>query len=138
MYAEFLENELPPLFENVPLNIRQRLIFQQDGAPAHNSRVARRVLNEMFPNSWIGTHSPLAQWPARSPDLTVCDFFLWGFIKEKVYKTPVHTREELLNRLREAFALITPEMLRKLVPNIVRRAEICVEHEGRHIEQYLK
>ena len=32
MYAEFLENQLPGLLEDVPLNLRQRLIFQQDGA----------------------------------------------------------------------------------------------------------
>ena len=24
-------------------------------------------------------------WPLRSPDLTVCDFFLWGFVKDNVY-----------------------------------------------------
>jgi hypothetical protein len=24
-------------------------------------------------------------WPARSPNLTSCDFFLWGYIKELVY-----------------------------------------------------
>ena len=24
-------------------------------------------------------------WPSRSPDLTVCDFFLWGFVKDNVY-----------------------------------------------------
>jgi len=23
-------------------------------------------------------------WPPRSPDLTVCDFFLWGFVKDEI------------------------------------------------------
>ena len=64
--------------------------------------------------------------------------FLWGFLTEKVYQTPVHTREDLLNRLQEVFALITPDILRKLSSNIVRRAELCVEHAGQHFEQYLK
>jgi hypothetical protein len=24
------------------------------------------------------------KWPPRSPDLTPCDLFLWGYVKEKV------------------------------------------------------
>jgi hypothetical protein len=27
-------------------------------------------------------------WPPRHPDLTPCDFFLWGFVKEAVYVRP--------------------------------------------------
>ena len=37
------------------------------------------------------------EWPARSPDLTPCDFFLWGWLKEQVYSTDaVHGRLEKL------------------------------------------
>ena len=28
------------------------------------------------------------EWPPRSPDLTPCDYFLWGHLKNKVYATP--------------------------------------------------
>jgi hypothetical protein len=24
-------------------------------------------------------------WPPRSPDLSTCDFFLWGYLKSRVY-----------------------------------------------------
>ena len=27
-------------------------------------------------------------WPARSPDLTPCDYFLWGYVKDKVFVPP--------------------------------------------------
>jgi hypothetical protein len=30
-------------------------------------------------------------WPPRSPDLTPCDFFLWGFVKDSVYVPPLPT-----------------------------------------------
>ena len=30
-----------------------------------------------------GRGGPL-EWPARSPDLTPMDFWLWGYLKEKV------------------------------------------------------
>ena len=28
----------------------------------------------------------LLLWPPRSPDLTPCDFFLWGYVKDNAYK----------------------------------------------------
>ena len=28
-------------------------------------------------------------WPPRSPDLTICDFFLWGYVKDRVYVPPL-------------------------------------------------
>jgi len=41
-YNNFLQNELPVLLENVDLHTRQRLWFQQDGAPA-NSALCRHL-----------------------------------------------------------------------------------------------
>jgi len=35
----------------------------------------------MFSNRWIG-HSEPVNWPARSPDLTILDYFLWDYIKD--------------------------------------------------------
>lgn len=73
-YLNFLQNELPILLENLPLNVRQTMWFQHDGAPPHYSRAVRRHLNTEFPNKWIGRGGPVG-WPARSPDLTKPDFF---------------------------------------------------------------
>ena len=28
-------------------------------------------------------------WPPRSPDMTVCDFFMWGLVKDNVYVPPL-------------------------------------------------
>ena len=35
MYSAFLEWTLPELLEDVPLDIRRRMWYQHDGAPAH-------------------------------------------------------------------------------------------------------
>jgi hypothetical protein len=29
------------------------------------------------------------KWPARSPDLTQCNLFLWGYLQEKVFVPPL-------------------------------------------------
>ena len=59
-----------PFFE---CEIREDMVFQQDGAPAHYKNEVRHYLNENLPNRWIGRRESI-EWPARSPDLTPLDF----------------------------------------------------------------
>jgi len=75
-YTDFLLHRLPELLENVPLAQRIEMLFQQDGHPAHTSRLARTILNKKFPGRWIGLHGQ--EWPPRSPNLTPMDIFV-GF-----------------------------------------------------------
>lgn len=47
-------------------------------------------------------------WPPRSLDLTVCDFFLWGFKKDSVYVPPLPTTmDELRNGITAALEAVT-------------------------------
>ena len=69
-----------------------------DGAPAHYFRGASQVLDEMFPKRWIDRGSRVT-WPARSPDMTLLDFFLWGAMKNVVYETLVDSEIELVGRI---------------------------------------
>ena len=45
--------------------------------------VARKVLDYGFNGRWI-SRAGLVNWPARLPDLSSPDFFLWGYLKDKV------------------------------------------------------
>jgi hypothetical protein len=135
-YLEFLQNDLPPLLEDVSLETRRRMIYQHDGAPPHWNRMILEFMNKNYPNRWIGRFGPIV-WPARSPDLTPLDFFLWGFIKEQVYRTPAHTQDDLMRRLLDAFALVTPDMLARSKNDIIRRARLCIEARGDHFEHLL-
>ena len=54
----------------------------------------------------------LLPWPPRSPDLTPCDFFLWGFVKDSVYVPPLPTSlKELRDRITHTLQTITADML---------------------------
>ncbi|GBM79642.1 hypothetical protein AVEN_184203-1 [Araneus ventricosus] len=44
--------------------------------------------------------------PPCSPDLNPLDFFLWGYIKQRVYATPPPTLQELRNRITDACASV--------------------------------
>ena len=43
------------------------------------------LLKEIFGNRVISLRGKVV-WSARSPDLSPCDFFLWRFLKAKVYE----------------------------------------------------
>lgn len=137
-YRYFLENDLPLLLENVPLEIRHQLWFMHDGAPAHFSLLAREYLNNHYPNRWIGRGAPVA-WPPRSPDCNPLDFFFWGHMKNLVYSTPIHTIAELRDRINHGFDVVrnSPGMLQRVRQSMVRRCQGCIAAEGRHFEQYL-
>jgi len=135
-YADFLRDNLPDLLEDVPLNIRQTMWFQHDGAPPHNSRRVRHYLDTRFPNSWIGRGGPVT-WPARSPDLNPLDFFLWGYLKSIIYQDPIETLEELEEKLHCAVGSVTPEMLQLTQQSLIHRANACIQMAGLHFEHLL-
>jgi len=70
---------------------------------------------EKFPDRVIsrrGDHN----WPPRSYDLTLCDFFLWGHVKDKVY------------------AIISPSSIQALKDyNFKKRILSCRRGRGGHL-----
>ena len=108
-YRNLLINRVFPRLAS----LREDYIFQQDGAAPQKASRVRAYLNRKTNNYWIVRQGPV-DWPARSPDLTSCDFFLWGHIKAKVYATPVGNVEELKRRVVSECHRIKPETLRKV------------------------
>jgi len=50
--------------------------------------------------------------PPRSPDVTPCDLFLWGYVKDRVYVPSLPASiPELKVRIRTAIETITADML---------------------------
>lgn len=138
LFHEFLNNSFFDYLEDVPLNLRNNCWLQMDGAPAHYAIENRRWLNNNFPERWIGRLGPIG-WPPRSPDLTPVDFFVWGYLKDKVYATPVNTREELIQKIREACEELraNQNFINAATHSLVRRCQKCVEVEGLHFEQLI-
>jgi hypothetical protein len=91
--------------------------LQLDGAPPHFALSVRTWVNESYPNRWIGRGGPVA-WPARSPDLTPPDFFLWGQMYGETHQTVPETVEILIDRINAAAATVTVEMLENVQQNI--------------------
>lgn len=114
--------------------LKKRLLFMQDGAPPHWGLQVRSWLNEHLPQRWMGRGSSNMPWPPRSPDITPCDFFLWGFVKSKVYDTQPANIPELKKRIQQAFTLITSDMRQRVMEAYVNRLHQIIENGGSHIE----
>lgn len=76
-------------------------------------------------------------WPSRSPDLTVPDFFLWGYLKERVYVNKPATIEQLKDNIRAEIRELQPAILRKVMDNALKRATLCETANGGHLKDII-
>ncbi|CAH2000696.1 unnamed protein product [Acanthoscelides obtectus] len=121
-YVEFMPEILTNILDELDLISRHHLHFQQDGAPAHNSRGTYHFLSTTFNDQWIGTNGPI-QWPPRSPDLDPLDYFLWGYLKNQIYKRRYDNLDALKTAVREKITQIDGRTILKTVRAVEKRAQ---------------
>ena len=83
-YLAMLQEKIVPALQQ--MQNWDEFYCQQDGAPPHWALRVREYLNDVFGQNWIGRDGPI-RWPPRSPDLTPCDFYVWGHLRDLSYKT---------------------------------------------------
>ena len=109
-YTEMINEFLSP---NLPLN-NGTLWFQQDGATAHTAVSSIAALRRVFPQQAI-SHFGDVPWPPRSLDLTAPDFFLWGYLKSKVYSNRPIDLHGLKENIQEEIAKLSEETLQAIM-----------------------
>ncbi|GFW06265.1 uncharacterized protein TNCV_37401 [Trichonephila clavipes] len=87
---------------------------------------------------WIGRGGPV-NWPARSPDLSCLDFFIWGHMKSFVYANPVASDEALVARIAIVADDIRemPGVFANVRQSLHRPCEPCIFAGRRFFEQFL-
>ena len=94
------------------------------------------VLNEQFPGRWIGMRSETIVWPARSPDLTPLDYWLWPYLKHKLYESGVLYAD--VERLVDEIHFICQNIPAMYIQNATRaftdRIQKCIDVNGGHFE----
>ncbi|GBM19859.1 hypothetical protein AVEN_186136-1 [Araneus ventricosus] len=63
-------------------------------------------------------------WPPRSPDITPCDFWLWGFLKDTIYRKRAASLPDLKDSIPRHVLDIPEYSLRSAVENMVLRLEL--------------
>lgn len=114
---------------------RKHCWFQQDSATCHTSRESLKNIKKTFKNRVISKDL----WPPRSPDLTPLDYFLFGYLKNKIFKNLPHTMDDLKQSIVEVISNINMDksMLEKIFRNMIKRVDLCKKESGKHFEHLL-
>jgi len=114
-------------------------IFQQDGSHTRFHREVRQYQKTVLPRCWVrlasGNDKRLMLWPPRSPDITPCDFFLWGCVKDRLF-IPALPRD--LVELKEWIIAALKDIDAPMLTHVWQELEYCINvwrgTHGAHIE----
>jgi hypothetical protein len=91
-----------------------------------------QALREMFPGKLISLRGDVG-WPAHSPDLAPCDFFLWGYLKSKVHTHRPENLRTLKDAIRRETAAIPPAMTERVMRAFRNRLEESIANDGHNL-----
>ena len=74
------------------------------------------------------------QWAPHSPDLSVLDFFLWGYVKSEIYKESPQDIPQLKDAITNFMDTIPADMCARAIGNFRARAEEYIRRSGGHFE----
>ncbi|GFS86043.1 DUF4817 domain-containing protein [Trichonephila clavipes] len=111
--------------------------FMQDGATSHTANPVKAFLIQTFGEDRIVSRHCRYPWPPRSPDLTPADFWLWGYLKSRVYLSGPSSLSELKDAIHREVSSIHPDMLHSAVAGFVTRLECFLPCGGGHVEHIL-
>jgi len=69
--------------------------------------------------------------------ITACDFFLWGYLKSKVYVRKPCTFDDMEVSIREEIATVPQDMLVNVMQNSKERLRTCVRQVGCHLSDII-
>lgn len=130
-YIAMLENFFIPEFRRRGIDTRN-VWFQQDGATAHTARASMEVVRRIFPGHVISRFGDVP-WPPRSPDLSAPDYFLWGYLKAKVYADKPRNLQELKEAITAQIRAIDIDLCARVMRNFEERLQQCIAENGRHL-----
>lgn len=134
-YIQLLKRKFLPALRRKDIDL-ELAWFQQDGAGPHTAAAVMQWLEATFDTRFISFRSPNV-WPPHSPDLSPLDFYLWGYLKDKVYTPAPETTDDLKKAIVREMRKITPETCRAVISNFRRRLELVVQQNGRHLEHVM-
>ena len=119
-YKELLEKYLLPIFEKS----NRQLIFMQDNAPIHKSK----LVTDFLADNGI----PVLQWPAQSPDLNPIEN-MWAVLKAKRarQKSTPKTKKDLIDQMSELWSNIETDFRQNLSNSIPKRLSEVIRNKGK-------
>jgi hypothetical protein len=97
---------------------------------SHTARNSMAVVREMF-GTVISRFGDIA-WPARLSDVTLPNIFLWGFLKDCVFRRLIMTIQELKQAIVDEVAAIDEDLRRRVYDNF-QNLQKCIDVNGGHL-----
>ena len=72
-------------------------------------------------------------WSARSPEVTVPDFSLWGFLKDRAFRRRVMSIQELKQAIVDGVAAIDEDLWRHVYSNLQTCLQQCIDVNRGHL-----
>lgn len=89
--------------------------------------MSRPISMQLFwPDRWLGQRGSI-EFLVCSPDLTPPDFFLWGYLKDKVYGSKPATVNELKVEIERQCLAIPNATIHNTVQSIGSHYQLCLE-----------
>lgn len=93
--------QFPKLYRRL-INCQQLDVFRWQNFPIEEFLLicSFKIFTNVYANQvhlsqrWIGCSEPV-EWTRRSPDFNSLDLFLWGYLRNKMYSSPINNLEEL-------------------------------------------
>ena len=117
---------------------------------AFPGRIKYRILEDNDPTGFKSTAGKAAKLkakievftiPKRSPQLNVCDYFLWSEVNKRMRATDrswsedrLETRDSSLRRLKRTAKSLEPDLIERSMGDMKRRCQLLLEAEGGQIE----
>ena len=128
-YRTIINEFLWPELEDMDVD---DVYFQQNDATCHTSGETIGLLREKIPGRVISRNDDY-NWPPKSCDLTPLDFFLWGYVKDKVYTDARQSIQELKEKIHAVIDEIELQMCENVTENFMKRARSCKRSRGDHL-----
>ena len=135
-YVEMIQRKFIPALRRKHGIDMNTVIYQQDGATLDTSNVSLEYLRRYFSGDRLILHRTDNPWPAHSPDLSPPDFFLWGYLKERVYYNNLQTKDALKENIRREIR-IPGEMFDRVINNFNVRVATVIQRQGAWIEHVI-
>jgi hypothetical protein len=77
------------------------------------------VALEEIVGKWLISH---ALWPSRSPNLNMCNYYLWGTLKDRVYMNNPQQLQQLKNYIQGEIQSILKQEIHHVSSNFLEDA----------------
>ena len=106
-----------------------KFTLHQDSAPSHRSKMTLEFLK----SSKINFITP-EEWIPKSPDAAPMDYFVWGFLKNRLRKKNIKDTADLKRQLKREWKSLPQELIDRALESWPKRVYKIYQAKGNHIE----